>query len=481
MFQRISSGVGYVLYSQLVTLQFKADYFLSKFLISPQKMKNTKDNSDDFYDIALSFAGEDRDYVEKIANLLKNKKVKVFYDSFKMVDLWGKDLYQYLCNIYQNKSVYTIVFISEHYKNKRWTNLELKSAQARAFEDNEEYILPARFDNSKILGILPTTGFIDLHSITPEEFSEIICKKLDEMADKFMKTVYLEDFESISEISINKLLASLEWCFRRQKYDMVINLIRKIDYHFQNNLQWTRRKKYLSLALNAACKLEIEDKIIDFKTKIATIAMHQGDLDEAENLLKEILRVAIKHEDDNELFDVFHLIGRVYEAKGKYDKAKDFYYKALELSRKFLSKSKSCSTLHELAVVMFRVKKYENAIELYNESIEISNMTGYEYIKSCGLHGLGLIFQDEHFENRDLKKAIYYYKKSLEIKEKLNNQEEIARTEYQLADLYFELGKYKEALSLIQHSCDVFEKVDSRFLIQTKSLKSNILEKLNDN
>lgn len=40
------------------------------------------------YDIALSFAGEDRSYVEVVANLLLKKKVRVFYDNFETSNLW---------------------------------------------------------------------------------------------------------------------------------------------------------------------------------------------------------------------------------------------------------------------------------------------------------------------------------------------------------------------------------------------------------
>ncbi len=35
------------------------------------------------YDVALSFAGEDRDYVDKVAKRLQEKGVKVFYDKFE--------------------------------------------------------------------------------------------------------------------------------------------------------------------------------------------------------------------------------------------------------------------------------------------------------------------------------------------------------------------------------------------------------------
>lgn len=45
------------------------------------------------YDVALSFAGEDRKYVEAVAVELKKLGIQVFYDKFETTDLWGKDLY----------------------------------------------------------------------------------------------------------------------------------------------------------------------------------------------------------------------------------------------------------------------------------------------------------------------------------------------------------------------------------------------------
>jgi hypothetical protein len=130
------------------------------------------------FDIALSFAGEDRSYVDQVANLLKQRGVKVFYDLFEEDKLWGKNLYDYLTDIYQNQARYTIIFISESYNKKLWTNLERKAMQARAFQESEEYILPARFDDTQISGVLQTTGYLDLRNRTPEQLVEIIEKKL---------------------------------------------------------------------------------------------------------------------------------------------------------------------------------------------------------------------------------------------------------------------------------------------------------------
>lgn len=95
------------------------------------------------YHVALSFAGEDRAYVERVATQLVSEGVTVFYDKFEEATLSGKNLYTHLSDVYENKALFTVMFISDHYKNKLWTNHERESAQARAFENNREYILPA--------------------------------------------------------------------------------------------------------------------------------------------------------------------------------------------------------------------------------------------------------------------------------------------------------------------------------------------------
>ena len=113
------------------------------------------------YDIALSFAGEDRTYVDEVANILHQLGVKVFYDKYEEAELWGKDLYVHLDNVYQRESKFCVMFISKHYKEKLWTNHERESAQAKAFNQNKEYILPVRFDDTEIPEIRGQTATLN--------------------------------------------------------------------------------------------------------------------------------------------------------------------------------------------------------------------------------------------------------------------------------------------------------------------------------
>jgi uncharacterized protein (TIGR00288 family) len=130
------------------------------------------------YDVCLSFAGEDRAYVKQVADALQARGIRVFYDEYERSQLWGKNLYIHLDDVYRRMARYCIVFISEHYAEKLWTNHERESAQARAFSASEEYLLPVRFDDTAIPGIRPTTGYIDLRATSPEELAGLIAEKL---------------------------------------------------------------------------------------------------------------------------------------------------------------------------------------------------------------------------------------------------------------------------------------------------------------
>lgn len=132
------------------------------------------------YDVALSFAGEERTYVKEVAEYLKEKGVKVFYDEDEEAEanMWGVDLTEYLYKIYAKEARYCVVFISKNYAEKIWTKHEKRSALERAIKEKREYILPARFDNTEIEGLQLTLKYIDAKKKTPKQLGDLVLKKL---------------------------------------------------------------------------------------------------------------------------------------------------------------------------------------------------------------------------------------------------------------------------------------------------------------
>ena len=135
------------------------------------------------FDVALSFASEDRPFVERVADILKESNIRVFYDKDEEVDLWGKDLLKWLNEVYRRRSKYVIMFISKPYAKKMWPNFERRTALERAIRQRKEYILPARFDKTQVPGIRSSLAYIDLKYETPESFASKIIRKVRGPAD----------------------------------------------------------------------------------------------------------------------------------------------------------------------------------------------------------------------------------------------------------------------------------------------------------
>jgi tricorn protease-like protein len=134
------------------------------------------------WDVALSFAGAQRDYVEQVAQALQARGVSCFYDADEQIDLWGKYLAEELPAIYGEQAGAVVVFISAEYAARDWTRLERRAALARAVRERREYVLPARFDDTPLPGLLSDMVTVDLRTRTPQQFAAMIAEKLAALA-----------------------------------------------------------------------------------------------------------------------------------------------------------------------------------------------------------------------------------------------------------------------------------------------------------
>ena len=131
------------------------------------------------YDVALSFAGEDRPLAARIAELCRSVGMSVFYDDFEKASLWGKDLAIHLDTVYRKDARYCIVIISEAYVRKKWTRHEVKAVLARAVENpDDDYLLPVRIDDTDVPGLSNSVAFLDARVTTPEEMVQLLGEKI---------------------------------------------------------------------------------------------------------------------------------------------------------------------------------------------------------------------------------------------------------------------------------------------------------------
>lgn len=129
------------------------------------------------YDVAISFAGPQRDFARELALALRDSGVSVFFDEFYPEHLWGRDLSVVFDEIYRKQARYCVVFASAEYVSRVWTLHELRSARDRLLhEKGEQYILPIQVEPVELPGIQSTIGYQTLDGRSIADIAEIIAR-----------------------------------------------------------------------------------------------------------------------------------------------------------------------------------------------------------------------------------------------------------------------------------------------------------------
>ncbi|GGM37168.1 toll/interleukin-1 receptor domain-containing protein [Microbacterium saperdae] len=130
------------------------------------------------FDVAVTFAGEDRAFVEQVVHLMKADGFSVFYDEDAKVSSWGTDLTEYFSDVYEKRARYAIMFISGNYASKAWTRMERRSVLARALTTASPYVLPVRLDSTPLPGVRETIGYLDGIAEGPSGIATAVRAKL---------------------------------------------------------------------------------------------------------------------------------------------------------------------------------------------------------------------------------------------------------------------------------------------------------------
>jgi len=238
------------------------------------------------YDVAFSFAGEDRPTVEHLARLMRRNGIRVFYDAWEQADLWGKDLYQHLDAIYRFAARYCLIFVSEHYVNKAWTKHELKSAQARAFEENLEYVLPVRLDDSELPGLTPTIAYLDARTTPLHEICQMFVVKLGLKRPINISTL----LNSNDSVDRAKALSEIAICCYSEYFERVVELmLSDPTNNVREKAAWALDNLNDPRALSALIKA-IHDPAFSVRSLAGWALVHLGETlvrSEMEKILRE--------------------------------------------------------------------------------------------------------------------------------------------------------------------------------------------------
>jgi len=132
--------------------------------------------------VALSFPGEKRTYVKKVADKLKEalNDNTIFYDMDYKAQLARLNLDTLLQSIYHDNSELLVVFLCEEYTKKEWCcNVEWRAVKDLIMNrPDKNNIMFIRFDNAEVSGIYSNDGFIDAKTHSEDQVADLILERL---------------------------------------------------------------------------------------------------------------------------------------------------------------------------------------------------------------------------------------------------------------------------------------------------------------
>jgi hypothetical protein len=136
--------------------------------------------SDQQYDLAVSFAGEQRDYVERAVAACKGLGLRVFYDRDKNNEWWGNNFIREQRSVYSSQTRFFVPFISNEYWSKPIPMDEFSAAMMTAVKQGDGYILPILMDDTEIPRDLihPHIHYLRARDYTPEQLAEQLVQRV---------------------------------------------------------------------------------------------------------------------------------------------------------------------------------------------------------------------------------------------------------------------------------------------------------------
>src|SRR3984885_8899256 len=150
------------------------------------------------FQIALSFPGEHRSRVEKIANILAGSfgRERILYDAWHRSEFARPNLDVYLPKLYHEQSLLLVFFLCGAYVQKEWCGLEWRAGRDLLKQRQDDRLMLLRLDAADIPGLYPIDGYLDISNLSNEEVASDILKRAAMLEFSHMR-------ESTSSVPLN--------------------------------------------------------------------------------------------------------------------------------------------------------------------------------------------------------------------------------------------------------------------------------------
>jgi len=228
------------------------------------------------------------------------------------------------------------------------------------------------------------------------------------------------------------------------------------------------------LSKQAAFMTEFEQNFNDFKhyedrhNAILNLVYNYPELDSSFVLLylKETLQIATINNNRDKLFELYLSLSDFYLSHLNYNAVYDYSKIALHYQDSTKKKELIFNNYRNLAISSFKKNYFDESIQWYNSAFKMAEIIKDNTKKAEVLSKLSVIYNHQGETN----KAIEYAKQSLEIRQKLNNIDELILNYSNLGSYYIRISDYSNSLEYFLKALSYAESISDSLAIGTANM-----------
>ncbi|RME88158.1 MAG: hypothetical protein D6785_01150 [Planctomycetota bacterium] len=218
--------------------------------------------------------------------------------------------------------------------------------------------------------------------------------------------------------------------------------------------KWKEGQKLMKSLLAKFSQFTSEEQI-GLQNSFIQFYLSKGDIEKAHNMAIQLVPLVQNKKNEQEAFLESHL-GVIYFRKGDFSRAEEHFIKTLELWKELKDLSQMAKSLLNLGNCSLYLGELRKGGSRYKEALEIFIHQGDLYHQANCLNNLGAL----HLWGGRLKKSLHYQLEAYRIRRKMGA--DIGMSLCNIGKLLGSMGKYTEALQLLQASLDRFSQEENQ-------------------
>ncbi|MDO5968865.1 sensor histidine kinase [Flavivirga aquimarina] len=219
-----------------------------------------------------------------------------------------------------------------------------------------------------------------------------------------------------------------------------VNTLNELSWEYRKT-DFTKAKKFAKKAKKLGDSIFFDKGSITSLNRLGTIAIFEGNFDEAEEIYLKVLKRSIGN--PYGIARANNQLGEIYRSIGDYDKALQHSLKSLQIFKELKKDRLIALVSNNIGELHKNLGNLEESIKYFLLSIDIRK-------KLDDLNGLAFSYLNLggfYMTNEDYPKALNYLKKGEEIFEKFNDHYELEKIYSNFGIIYLKLNDYDKSLN----------------------------------